>query len=112
MIRLLGSQPLKHSPAAPILRFLGSVCIKRIAPAFNGEREFKRVADDSGLEAPLLVESFESPLLPEAGLTDPEDQITAVALVEAVFIGDLPNEVFDTPRGKLDGRPARVAYEM
>src|SRR2546422_3076808 len=112
MVRLLGSQPLKHPPAAATFGFLRSIRVKRIAAAFDGEREFERVADDGGFEALLFVGGLEFPLLPEAGLTDAEDHVAAVALIELVFIGHLPNEIFDSPRGKLDGAPANVAYEM
>src|SRR5207244_377169 len=69
MVRLLGSQPLKHPPAAATFGFLRSIRVKRIAAAFDGEREFERVADDGGFEAWLFVEGFEFPLLPEAGFS-------------------------------------------
>src|SRR6266516_1314689 len=68
MVRLLCSQPLKHPPAAATFGFLRSIRVKRIAAAFDGEREFERVADDGGFEALLFVGGFEFPLLPEAGL--------------------------------------------
>src|SRR5437773_88230 len=112
MVRLLGSQPLKHPPAAATFGFLRSIRVKRIAAAFDGERELERVADDGGLQAPLLVGGVEFPLLPEAGLTDAEDHVAAVPLIELVFIGHLPDEIFDSPRGELDGVSANVAYEM
>src|SRR5438128_12646371 len=102
MVRLLGSQPLKHPPAAATFGFLRSIRVKRIAAAFDGEREFERVADDGGCEALLFVGGLEFPLLPEAGLTDAEDHVAALPLFDLVFIGHLRPEILDSSGQKLD----------
>src|SRR2546430_15404020 len=108
MIGFLGCQALKHAAAAAILGFPGSVCVKRVAASFDGERQFKRIADHGGFHAELFIHALQLPLLAETGFADSQDGIPAIAFLESILVGHLLNEAFDSSREKLDRAPANV----
>ena len=110
MIRLFRRKALEHLPASRVLRLTGRIRVERVTAAFDGQRQFERIANDSGLHPFLFAKAGSLLLFSLARLAVSEDRIPAVFLVETVFFGDPPDEIFDLTRWKLDRGSARVTY--
>src|SRR5262249_8606332 len=112
VIGFFRGEALEHESATSVFCLARGVCIKRIAAAFDRERQFKRVTDNRGLQTLLFVQSGRLFLFPHARLTKAEYGVTAVSFLEFVLFGGPLDEVLDASRRKFNGGSTRVTNEM
>jgi cytochrome c biogenesis protein CcmG/thiol:disulfide interchange protein DsbE len=112
VVGFLGSQALKHEASPVIFRLARGVGVKGVAAALDGKREFEGIANKGGFQAAAFADARGFPFLANAGLAKAENCVSAISLLETVFMGNLAKQVFDFLRRKLHIAAAAIAYEM
>ena len=112
VLGLFMGQIFEHSPPTGVPGLFGGTGIEAVPPPLDGESQFERIpGQDFLLAFPLPGTRFPG-LMPVAGTTQPQDGVPAEDRLKIVFLGLLPNKIFELLRRKLLGVPAAIAYEM
>ena len=112
MIRFLGSQPLEHPPATPVLGFPGGIGIEGIAAPFDGERQFECVTNHRRFQPALIVVQCGLLLFAKTRFAYSKNSVSAVSLMEAMLCGNLPDEIFYLSRWEFDSAPANITNKV